>query len=101
MTTKISLKKGLALLGFNTIKVSKGTYNYRSGFMDKDGQTYYFSTRDLRSDLPCSDNFLLIRTARDRKDYKGGINTYNGVRELREMGYELHCPRKRQDFNSN
>ena len=98
---KVSIKKGLGLLGFNNIEVSRGTYNYRSGFMDKDGQTYYFSTRDLRGNSPQDNSFLLTRTAKDRKDYTGGVNTYTAVNILRQMGYVLNVPRKAQDFNPN
>jgi hypothetical protein len=95
---KVSLKKGLELLGFSKVEVNRG-YNYRSGFMEKEGQTYYFSTFDLRDTSQSNSNFLMIRTAKDRKDYTGGRNTYYAVDKLAEMGYVLNVPFAKCDFN--
>lgn len=95
---KVGLRKGLSLLGFSNIKVNMN-YNYRSGFMEKDGQTYYFSTFDLRGTPPSNKNFLMIRTAKDRNDYAGGTNRYFAVEQLASMGYELSVPFCRCDFN--
>lgn len=96
---KISLKKGLELLGFTNIKINRG-YNYRSGFMEKDGQTYYFSTGDLRWYRQDNSAFILVRTAKDRQDYRGGTNTYFVVDKLERMGYRINIPFAKCDFNS-
>ena len=95
---KVGLRKGLSLLGFSNIKVNMN-YNYRSGFMDKDGQTYYFDTFDLRGASPSNKYFLMIRTAKDRNDFTGGPNMYFAVEQLASMGYELSVPFCRCDFN--
>lgn len=95
---KVSLKRGLELLGFTNIEVHKN-YNYRSGFMDKDGQTWYFLTSDLRFCKPANVTFLMCRTAKDRKDYTGGQNQYFAVPRLAEMGYVLKIPRIKCDYN--
>lgn len=63
---KVSLKKALELYGGVNIEIHNG-YNYRSGFFEKNGQLYYFSTSDIRYSNQDSLNNILIRTARDRK----------------------------------
>ena len=56
------------LTGYN-----KGHF-YISGFLrTKDDACYYFSTSDLRGVVTPS---LLIRTAKNEKDYTGGNNNY-------------------------
>ena len=96
---KVSLKKGLELLGFTNIKINRN-YNYRSGFMEKDGQTYYFSTGDLRWNRQNNSAFILVRTAKNRQDYTGGTNTYFVVEKLEQMGYRINVPFAKCDFNS-
>ena len=95
----ISLKKGLALLGYTDIEISRG-YNYRSGFANNTaGQLEYFSTRDLRGNTPEDSYFILNRTAAHRKDYTGGGNRYEIVPRLKEMGYLLQINKIASDFN--
>ena len=97
---RVSLKQGLKALGYEVIQYSNG-YNYRYGFMKKDGQLYYFSYEDLRNPNPC----LLVRTAdeskKDKKgkynDWKGGRNTYPNIESI---GLHIVEQRKRWDFNS-
>ena len=91
----INLKEALKLFGATNIEISKGTYNYRSGFFDKDGQLFYFIVEDLRDENPS----FLIKTAQHRKDYTGGTNTYPMGRFLEEQGLKLVIPRTRQDYN--
>lgn len=96
---KVSLRQALKALGYEVVQYHNG-YNYRSGFMRKDGQLYYFSYEDLRDENPC----LLVRTAdeskKDKKgkynDWRGGINTYPNLEKM-----ELHIveERKRWDYN--
>lgn len=95
---KITLKKALEALGYTKVKINRN-YNYRSGFMEKDGQTFYFSTRDLRGCDFSDNHFLLIRTAKDQNDYTGGENTYDAVQKLKEMGYVLNVPFLSCDYN--
>lgn len=96
---KVNLKQGLKALGYEVIQYHNG-YNYRHGFMRKDGQLYYFNYEDLRSQTPC----LLVRIAdeskKDKKgkynDWKGGRNTYPS---LENIGLYIVEERKRCDFN--
>lgn len=96
---KVSLRQGLKALGYEVVQYNNG-YNFRYGFMRKDGQLYYFSYEDLRDQTPV----LLVRTAdeskKDKKgrynDWRGGINTYPS---LEKMGLYIVEKRKRWDFN--
>lgn len=96
---KVSLKQGLKALGYEVVQYNKG-YNFRSGFMRKDGQLYYFSYQDLRDTTPR----LLVRTAdeskKDKKgkynDFTGGGNTYPS---LEGIGLYIVEERKRWDYN--
>ena len=97
---KVSLRKALKELGYEVVQYHNG-YNYRSGFMRKDGQLYYFSYEDLRDVEPT----LLIRTADEsKKDKKGKYNDWRGGRNtypnLEKMGLCIVEERKRWDFNS-
>jgi hypothetical protein len=82
---KVSLKQGLKALGYEVVQFNNG-YNFRSGFMRKDEQLYYFSYEDLRDVTPR----LLVRTADENKkdkngkfiDFTGGINTYPNLERL-------------------
>lgn len=93
----VNLMGALKLLGYELIQKSKG-YNYRSGFMRKDGQLYYYSYSDLRDSNPT----LMIRTADETKldkkgkynDYTGGSNTYP-----RLYGIKIYEPRGKGDYN--
>lgn len=97
----VNLKTGLTKLGYKVLQYSKG-YNFRSGFMIKDGVLYYFNYEDLRDTRPT----LLIRTAdptiKNKKgqyaDYRGGTNTYP---DLGRLGIEIHESRGTCDYNSN
>ena len=96
---KVSLRQGLKALGYEVIQYHNG-YNYRYGFMRKDGQLYYFSYEDFRDKKPC----LLVRTAdeskKDKKgkynDWKGGQNTYPNIES---MGLYIVEKRKSWDYN--
>lgn len=97
---KVGLKRGLKALGYKVVQYSNG-YNYRSGFMRKDGQLYYFSYGDLRDPSPR----LLVRAADEsKKDKKGKYNDWTGGRNmypsLKNKGLYIVERRKRWDFNS-
>lgn len=58
------------------VEISYGFY-YFSGFFTADnGQIYYFSSQDVRYN---GYEKLLIRTAKDYKDYTGGSNQWVGT----------------------
>lgn len=88
-----NLRQTLTYLGYKILTYNNG-YNYRSGFMeDIKGNLFYFSFGDLRDKYPK----LLVRTAKDLKDYSGGINTYPELDNI--IIKELRKPR--YDYNSN
>lgn len=65
-------------LGCTNIQMDYGFY-YFSGFLTApSGQVYYFSSSDIRH---WDYNQLLIRTAKNYKDYTGGSNQYIGVKK--------------------
>jgi hypothetical protein len=80
-----SLRNAIRIVWHNAenIKLSKGYY-FQSGFFDVDGQTYYITTGDTR--LPYG---VMYRTARDRKDYTGGVNQWDFESLLSNKGYKL------------
>jgi len=98
---KVSLRQGLKALGYDVVQYHNG-YNYRYGFMKKDGQLYYFSYEDLRDQKPT----LLVRTADENKkdkkgkynDWTGGRNTYP-LNSLESMGLYIVEERKSWDYN--
>ena len=77
---KSIVKKALRDANFEDIKVSNGYY-YFSGFAKKNNQTIYYSISDVRH-FP-EDN-VLIRTAKDYKDYTGGGNNFCSL-EINEI----------------
>lgn len=96
---KVSLKQGLKALGYDVVQYNNG-YNYRSGFMRKDGQLFYFSYQDLRWSPT-----LMIRTADEsKKDKKGKYNDFTGGRNtypnLESLGIYIVEERKKWDYNS-
>lgn len=96
----VSLKTALKKLGYEVVQYHKN-YNYRSGFMTKNGQLFYFNYEDLRW-TPT----LMIRTAdatiKDKKgnyaDWTGGRNTYPD-QELKELGIRIYEHRQGCDYN--
>lgn len=92
---KISLKKALELFGAEDIEIHRH-YLYRSGFFNKEGQLYYFSVYCNGELFNCD---VLIRTAKNRKDYTGGTNTYPLTSFLRSKGFYLVIPLPKKAFN--
>ena len=70
---KAFVKKILRDANFEDIKVSNGYY-YFTGFAKKNNQTIYYSISDVRQNH--NHETLLIRTAKDYKDYTGGSNNF-------------------------
>lgn len=89
---KVSLKKAIEIVFPNAtnIKLNKGYY-YCSGFFNVGDQTYYISSMDVRtSDINATGvSGIMYRTAKDRKDFIGGTNTWDFNRKLQEKGYML------------
>ena len=84
---KIGLRKAIQLFGGDAIELHKG-YHYQYGFFEKGGQLYYINTQDDR----CSIGGLppvMYRTAKHRKDWTGGNNTWDFCSTLKSLGYEL------------
>ena len=71
-TEKSIVKKALKQADFTNIKFSNGHY-YFSGFATKNNKVIYFSISDVRHFPPTGgDADLLIRKAKDYKDYTAG-----------------------------
>jgi hypothetical protein len=70
---KRSFGKELKKIGATDFVFSKGHF-YLSGFFTVNEQPYYFSISDVRDG--CLQPKLLVRTAKDYKDYTGGGNMY-------------------------
>ena len=63
--------KFLTQKGMMEVQINKPNHFDMSGFfLAKNGQLWYFSISDLR----CSKDSMLIRTAKHPKDYTGGSN---------------------------
>ena len=69
---KSIVKKALSQAGYESIKISNGYY-YFSGFAFKGGNIIYFSIPDVSYN---SDVKLMIRTAKDYRDFTGGSNNF-------------------------
>lgn len=69
---------------FNLVKFNVGHY-YVSGFFSKNGKYVYFS-REIERYGKCVDlekNYdILIRTAKNSDDYRGGSNDYTGFKNI-------------------
>ena len=85
------VRKALKQADFIDIKFSNGPY-YFSGFATKNNKVIYFSISDVRHFPPTGgDADLLIRTAKDYKDYTGGSNNYSSLKieEIQELANKL------------
>lgn len=73
---KHMIQEQIALVGGTDYKQNTGHY-YVSGFFKIGEQAYYISCDDVRySSADHVVNTILIRTAKDYKDYTGGCNHY-------------------------
>lgn len=73
-TFKRSFTRILRRLDANEIEFNKGHF-YISGFFKVDTGCFYFSISDVRD----GGTKMLIRTAKDNKDFTGGVNRYVNV----------------------
>ena len=79
--TEIFKSKGC----FN-IEMNYGFYYFSGFFTSPTGQTYYFSCSDVRH---WGYDKLLIRTAKDYKDFTGGMNQYSGIERNDLLKFKL------------
>jgi len=73
---KTRLTKDFKAKGCTNIEMNYGFYYFNGFFTSPSGQAYYFSCSDVRH---FGYNRLLIRTAKDYKDFTGGCNQYVGT----------------------
>ena len=88
---KSIVRKALKQANFTDIKFSNGHY-YFSGFATKNNKAIYFSISDVRHFSPTGGGAdLLIRTAKDYKDYTGGSNNYSSLKteEIQTLANKL------------
>lgn len=72
--------------GIKEFTFSRGHFYCSGFFKTEDDKVYYFSQSDVRH-FPKAD--LLIRTAKDFKDYTGGCNNYLPFSEDMFVNYKL------------
>ncbi len=87
---KTIVRQALKEADFTDIKFSNGHY-YFSGFATKNNKVIYFSIPDVRYGWASDGLNLLIRTAKDYKDYTGGSNNYSffDVKDIQELSNKL------------
>jgi hypothetical protein len=87
---KTIVRRALKEADFTDIKFSNGHY-YFSGFATKNNKVIYFSIPDVRYGWASDGLNLLIRTAKDYKDYTGGSNNYSSliVKDIQELSNKL------------
>jgi hypothetical protein len=87
---KTIVRRALKEADFTDIKFSNGHY-YFSGFATKNNKAIYFSIPDVRYGWSSDGMNLLIRTAKDYKDYTGGSNNYSSliVKDIQELSNKL------------
>ena len=88
---KSIVRRALKEADFTDIKFSNGHY-YFSGFATKNNKVIYFSISDVRHFPPTGGGAdLLIRTAKDYKDYTGGSNNFSSldIKDIQELSNKL------------
>ena len=88
---KSIVRKALKQAEFTDIKFLNGHY-YFSGFATKNNKVIYYSISDVRHFPPIGGSAdLLIRTAKDYKDYTGGSNNWSSLqtKEIQELANKL------------
>jgi hypothetical protein len=72
--------------GCTNIKMDYGFYFFSGFFTAPSGQVFYFSASDVRH---FGYDRLLIRTAKDYKDYTGGSNDYVSTKKSDIINFRL------------
>lgn len=83
---KNRLSKILKEKGCTKIEMNYGFYYFSGFFTAPSGQVYYFSCSDIRH---WGYERLLIRTAKDYKDFSGGSNQYVDIKKEALMNFRL------------
>jgi hypothetical protein len=79
---KNRITKALTAMGCTNVELSRQFYYFSGFFTSPTGQTYYISCSDVRH---FGYSQILYRTAKDRKDFTGGMNQYVDTQTLKEM----------------
>lgn len=74
--------------GYELVEKNVGHF-YVSGFLKKDDKVIYFSCSDVRFFKNDWNSYLMIRTAKDVKDYTGGTNHYTTLTHLKASADRL------------
>ena len=72
-----------------TLLMGKPGHYYLSWFVEKMWKYAYGNTSDVRHFSNSWRDNILVRTAKDEKDFTGGPNQYATIRELQERLVEL------------
>jgi hypothetical protein len=80
---KKKITKELTAMGCTQIEMSRQFYYFFGFFTAPNGQVYYFSISDIRHFHYKGE--LLVRTARDYKDFSGGQNQYIQIEDLNSL----------------
>lgn len=70
--------------GWEVVRVTKGHYEFSVFIKNQSEQYVYMSTTDVRDGNDMWYRHILVRLAKDDKDYRGGMNTYTSLRYLPE-----------------
>jgi hypothetical protein len=84
----ISLRKAIEIFGGTNIELKSG-YHYSYGFFEKNNQLYYINSGDDRMRKSDGQLDVMYRTAQHRKDWTGGTNQWDFLRQLNNAGYKV------------
>lgn len=85
-TFKSEFNKLLKKIGCTDLECHNGHFYIYGYFNAPNGQLWYFSIPDVRDMFR---GFLLVRTAKHRKDYQGGQNIYADMSSLEEELFRI------------
>lgn len=85
-TFKREIKEELRKIGVQEFTFRRGHFECSGFFQMPDGQVWYFRLGDVRGPLSWRMN-LLVRTAKDFKDFTGGVNCSLPIRERMFEGF--------------
>jgi hypothetical protein len=76
---KTKIKEHIKNTGIELVSFEKNYY-YVSGFLKKNNEFVYFSTSDYRNIF--ENDKILIRTAKNEKDFTGGRNNFTSINDF-------------------
>jgi len=76
---KTKIKEHIKNTGIELVSFEKNYY-YVSGFLKKNNEFVYFSTSDYRNIF--KNDKILIRTAKNKKDFTGGRNNFTSINDF-------------------